>query len=357
MKRIYLDYASLTPVDKRVFAIIKKYSDPLYTNPSALYQSAVNAKLAVDGAKNRIAEILHAHSDEILFTSGGTESNQLVLNAFRGKKILISSIEHSSIYLDSIDNSNIVRINVDNNGLIDLESLKSNLTTDTALVSIMMVNNEIGVIESISEIAKIVRDANKKFNSNILFHTDASQAVIHNEILIEKLGVDLMTIDGNKIYGPRSTGILYIKRNKIKIERAGTLNVAGILGISYALEIANKIRVKETKRIIDLRNYFIKELRNINSEIKINSNLDFTIPHILNVSIPNIDNEFFVLQLDANGIECSTKSACLRDEDESYVLKAINADSKTSVRFSFGRMTSKGELKRVLKVIKGILAK
>ncbi len=357
MKRIYLDYASLTPVDRRVFAIIKKYSDPNFSNPSALYQSAVNAKLAFDEARSRIAEIIHAHSDEILFTSGGTESNQLVLNAFQGRKIIISSIEHSSIFFNSIDNPNIIKVKVDQNGLLDIEDLKSKLTPDIALVSIMMVNNEMGAVEPIIEITKIIRDFNKKFNSNILFHTDASQAVIHNELFVEKLGVDLMTIDGNKIYGPRSTGLLYIRRNKIKIDRPGTLNIPGIMGISYALEIADKNRTKETKRIIDLRDYFINELRNINKEIKINGNLNLISPHILNISIPNIDNEFFVLQLDAKGIECSTKSACLRDEDDSYVLKAIDANSKNSIRFSFGRMTSRGELKTVLKAIKNILNK
>lgn len=357
MKRIYLDYASLTPVDKRVFAVIKKYSDSKYTNPSALYQSAVNAKLAVDEAKSRIASILHIHSDEIIFTSGGTESNQLVLNAFKGKKVLISSIEHSSIFFDSINNSNITRIKVDNNGLIDTEDLKLNLTTDVSLVSIMMVNNEIGATENISEIAKIVRDFNKKHNLNVLLHTDASQAVIHNEILIDKLGVDLMTLDGNKMYGPRSVGILYVRRGRIEIERAGTLNVPGIMGISYALEIADKTRDKETDRILALREYFLSELIKINKEIRINGDINNTSPHILSISIPNIDNEFFVLKLDARGIECSTKSACLRDEDESYVLKAINVNSKNSVRFSFGRMTNKGEIKKVLKAIGEILGK
>ncbi len=357
MKRIYLDYASLTPVDRGVLSIIRKYSDPKFTNPSALYQSAVNAKLAVDEAKTRIAEIIHAHSDEIIFTSGGTESNQLVLNAFQGKKILISSIEHSSIFFNSVDNPNIIRINVDNIGLVDIEDLKAKLNSDVSLVSIMMVNNEIGAVESIHEIAKVIRDYNKKFNSNIVFHTDASQAVIHNELYVEKLGIDIMTLDGNKMYGPRSTGILYIKRGKAIIDRAGTLNVPGIVGISYALEKANKMRDKETRRIKELKGYFIEELQKINKEIKVNGDLLNTSPHILSVSIPNIDNEFFVLQLDAKGIECSTKSACLRDEDESYVLKAIGADSKTSVRFSFGRMTSKGELKKVIKAIKEILYK
>ncbi len=348
-----MDYASLTPIDKGVIKVMKKYSKGDYTNPSSLYASGVAAKKAVDEAKNRIARLIHAHSDEILFTSGGTESNQLVLQKFAGKKIIISAIEHSSI----IKNTNAVHIPVDATGLVDLEFLKNNLTLDTALVSVMMVNNEIGKVEPIHEIAKVVRDFNKKNNTNIFVHTDACQAIVHLPLYVEKLGVDLITLDGFKIYGPRGIGMLYIKRGSVDIERAGTENIPAIMGFAYALELAEKMKEKETARISDLENFFIDELQKINKEIKVNGSLENSTPHILNVAIPNIDNEFFLFQLDAKGVEVSTKSACLRDEDESYVLKAIGASSKNSVRFSFGRGTTKGDLKKVLKVIKNILVK
>jgi cysteine desulfurase len=354
MKRIYLDYASLTPVDKKVKKILNKYSTTEYTNPSALYSSAINAKRAIENAKVRISKIIHAHPDEIIFTSGGTESNHLILKEFQDSQIIISDIEHSSI----IKNTKGIHIPVDKSGLIDLEILKKSITPDIKLVSIMMVNNEIGSIEPIQEIAKIVRDARKSFGGKFpLLHTDACQAMIHLPIYMEKLGVDLLTLDGHKIYGSRGIGMLFVKRETLNINRAGTENIAGIMGFAYAMEIAEKMREKETVRISELKNYFINELIKIDSGIKINGNLNISSPHILNISIPNIDNEFFLLQLDAKGIECSTKSACLIDEDESYVLKSIGANSKNSIRFSFGRYTKKSDLKRTLKTIKKLLQK
>lgn len=358
MKRIYLDYASLTPIDKGVIKQIQKYSTRDYSNPSGIHTSAINAKRVIDEAKSRIAKILHAHSDEIVFTSGGTESNQLILNKFKGERIIISAIEHSSIMRKAIDNKDIIKIPVNNEGLIDLEILKESITDETKLVSIMMVNNEIGTVEQIQDIAKIVRDFKKKTNSQFpLLHTDACQAMTYLPIYVEKLGVDLIILDGAKIYGPRGIGMIYAKRGVIEIEREGTENTASIAGFAYAIELAEKIREKETERLTELKNYFVSELIKLNSEIKINGTLTQSSTHILNISIPNIDNEFFLLQLDAKGIEVSTKSACLSDEDESYVLKAIGASSKNSIRFSFGRNTKKGDLKKVIKIIKNILEK
>ena len=296
MKRIYLDYASLTPVDNRVKKAINKYYTEEYTNPSALYYSAINSKNAIDNAKRNIADILHIHSDEMIFTSGGTESNQLVLNSFLGKKILISSIEHSSIINNQIDNKNILQIPIDKDGIVDLDQLKKMLNPEIDLISIMMVNNEIGTIQPIREISKMIRDAGAKFNKRIIFHTDASQAPLHQVLHLEKLNIDLMTLDSNKIYGPRGIGMLYIKRNTLNINRPGTLNIPGIIGFSLALEIAEKMKEKETKRIFELKNYFFNELIKINSNIKMNGTIENTVPNILNISIPNIDNEFFVLK-------------------------------------------------------------
>jgi cysteine desulfurase len=349
VKKIYLDYASLTPIDKRVAKEIKKYSSEKYGNPSALYASAVASKKAVLDARTRIAKVLHAHADEIYFTASGTEANNLAL---KNKNVVISAIEHSSI----IEGNKSTIVRVDGDGVIDLDALKKAITEETQMVSVMYVNNEIGTIEPIQEIAKVVRDARKKFGTDILFHTDACQAGLL-PLHVEKLGVDLMTLDGHKIYGPRGVGMLYVRRG-VKLDpiitgggqekglRSGTENVPGIMGFALALEITDKIREKEFKRISELRDFFIKEL---GGKVKINGDLSKTSPHILNISLPGIDNEFFVLKLDAKGIECSTKSACLRDEDESYVLRAIGADSKTSVRFSFGRKTSKNDLKKVVK--------
>ncbi len=294
--------------------------------------------------------MLNCQKREIIFTSGLTEANNLALLGVKGS-LVISAIEHSSI----IEGNKATVIGVDNNGLVNLEELKKAITAETILISIHLVNNEIGTIEPIQEIAKIVRDARKKFGTQILLHTDACQASLL-PLHVEKLGVDMMTLDGHKIYGPRGVGMLYVKRG-VKLEpiifgggqekglRSGTENVPGIMGFALALEIADKLRDKEFKRLGELKNFFIKELKGI----KINGSPEKTSPHILNISIPGIDNEFFVLKLDAKGIECSTKSACLRDEDESYVLRAIGADSRTSIRFSFGRSTSKNDLRKEIR--------
>ncbi len=263
---------------------------------------------------------------------------------------MVSAIEHSSI----AHNPGVTLLPVDENGILNLEELKKALTPETALVSVMLVNNEIGSIEPIQEIAKIIRDANKKREEKnegrILFHTDASQAM-YLPVHAERLGADLVTLDGHKIYGPRGVGMLYIKRGTMDIERPGTENVPGIMGFAKAIELADEKRESEAVRIDELKRFFISELCKINPKIKINGLPETSSPHILNISIPGIDNEFFVLKLDAQGIECSTKSACLRDEGESYVLRALGADSRSAVRFSFGRSTTKGDLKKVLKRI------
>jgi len=344
MIRIYLDYASLTPVDKRVRKVVKKYETGKYSNPSALYATGVAAKKALEEAQARIAKILHAHPDEIIFTSGGTESNEIILRGVEGRHAVISAIEHSSI----IKSAKATRVRVDRDGVVDLEELKKAITPDTVLVSIMMVNNETGSIQPISEIARIVRDAGKRYNTRIFFHTDACQAG-YLPLHVEKLGVDMMTLDSNKLYGPRGVGMLYIKRGTMKVRRAGTENVPGIMGFAAALELADEMREKENRRLAELKEFFMSEVKKINPMVIINGSLDKTSPHILNISIPGLDGEFAVLKLDAKGIECSTKSACLRDEDESYVLTAIGSSSRNSLRFSFGRDTTKRQLKKVLK--------
>lgn len=375
MKKVYLDYASLTPIDKRVHLSMKKFGSPKYGNPSAIYTSGVMAKNALEDARTKVANILHAHVDEIIFTGSGTEANNLAIRGIlekissedlKGKHVIVSAIEHSSI----LETAKVLEkkgikvsyIPVDKNGVVDLEFLKKEVSKETILISVMMVNNEIGIIEPIQEIAKIVRDFKKKNNSIYpILHTDACQAM-YLPLYVEKLGVDMMTLDGHKIYGPRGIGMLYVKRGielyKIisgggqeRGLRSGTENIPAIAGFATALEIVDATRDKEYKRLSDIKEYFEKGLLKINKNIVINPLSHLTSPHISNISIPDIDNEFFVLQLDVKGIECSTKSACLRDEDESYVLKAISVSSKNSVRFSFGRETTKKDLEYTLKIM------
>ncbi|MES2314852.1 MAG: cysteine desulfurase family protein [Patescibacteria group bacterium] len=383
MKRIYLDYASLTPIDPRVTREMKAYSSFSYANPSSLYKEGVNAKNALALGRQKVADYLKAHADEIIFTSGGTEANGLALEGvgraavhagfvdpMKGIKphIIISAIEHSSI----IETANmlekhgceVTRLSVDANGVISLDELKKSIKENTVLVSIMMVNNEIGSVQPIKEIAKIVRQARKAGIVYPLLHTDAAQA-LYEEINMQNLGVDLLTLDGSKVYGPRGIGALYVRRNT-PIEaiilgggqesglRSGTENIPSIMGLAKALELVKneEQRMKKGEKVARFKKYFIEQIKKIRSDIKVNGDVYNSAPHIVNISIPGIDNEFLLFKLDAKGVACSTKSSCLRDEDESYVLKSIGADSATSLRFSFGRWTTVGEVKRAIKIIK-----
>jgi cysteine desulfurase len=384
-KRIYLDYASLTPIDRRVLREIKKYSGREYANPSSIYREGVAAKRAMEDGRKRVAEFLHAHADEIVFTSGGTDANGLAIEgAGRAARhagiekphLIISNIEHSSVIemADMMERHGVevTRLAVDKNGLVDLDDLKKAIKPNTFLVSIMTVNNEIGSVQPMREIAKAIRRARKELRKEgsryPLFHTDAAQAAVCaalvSDLNVEQLGVDLLTLDGSKVYGPRGIGALYVRRGTPIEEivygggqerglRSGTENLPAIMGFAKALDIASA----EAGQNDYERSYFIESLKRINPAIAFNpADQKNVAPHILNVAIPGIDNEFFVLQLDAKGIAVSTKSSCQRDEDESYVLKAIGADSKTSVRFSFGRWTPKGDLKKALKIIGKILS-
>lgn len=431
-KRIYMDYASLTPVDPRVLREMKRFSADGYANPSSIYKEGVAAMKAMEESRKKAADFLHAHPDELVFTSGGTEANGLALegaartahrNGFEKPHLIISAIEHSSIIecADMMEKQGVevTRLGIDSPGIASLDELKKAIRPNTFMVSIMTVNNEIGTIQPIREIAKIIRHAREHITKSRypLFHTDAAQAALYEDLNVERLGVDLLTLDGSKAYGLRGIGALFVKRST-PIEpiiygggqerglRSGTENVPAIAGFALALELAAKNREKEGKRVAALKNDFLMGLLKIRPNISVNGSRGFddgprvagqssvplpksvgfsdtfrnsfgehvycrgtkknpprqnppqnpASPHILHVSIPGIDNEFFLFQLDAKGIAVSTKSSCLRDADESYVLKAIGADSKTSIRFSFGRWTKMSDIQSALEVVRSILA-
>ena len=428
--RIYLDYASLTPIDPKVQAVIDVYSAVAYANPSSWYKEGVDAKKTLSQARRTTADFLHAHSDEIVFTSGGTESNNLAIFGslkalsetgvkYSDMHVLASAIEHSSVMecLNELKQLGVKTelVSVDSNGLVKLDELKNKIRSNTVLVSIMTVNNEIGTIQPIREIAKIVRHARKRESRNWepragnqelggiadvspgpqlratgsmspsgsklrapsfqlpLFHTDAAQAALYQDLNIEQSGVDLLTLDGSKVCGPRGIGCLFIRRH-IKVSpimygggqenglRSGTENTPAIIGFAKALEIAGQAMDKESQRVGKLLDVFLAGLQKVRPDMQVNgcrtsalrSDLNIS-PHILSVSIPGIENEFFILQLDAKGIACSTKSSCLRDSDESYVLKAVGRDSNTAVRFSFGRFTTFADVNKAVKITSDFL--
>lgn len=411
-QRIYLDYASLTPVDSDVIKVIKKYSSINYANPASLYKEGIMSKNILLDSRKTIANFVHAHPDEIIFTSGGTEANNLAIqgtikSAIKSgiikPHIIVSNIEHSSIIElvnnivandigktnteagTGIENSiEITRLSVDKFGAISVDELKKSIKPNTVLVSIMTINNELGTGQPINEIIKTIRHYRKENKSNIantnypLFHTDTAQAGLYENLSFIKNGVDLASFDGSKMYGPRGIGFLFVKRNT-SIQpliygggqeyglRSGTENIPGCAGLAKATQIADKLRNKEYERLSRMRDYFIIKLKSISGEIIINGHLknisnnideiSMQSPHIVNISIPGIDNEFFILQLDSAGIACSTKSSCLHDSDESYVIKAIGGNSDTSIRFSFGRETKGRDIDKTIRIIEKLTKK
>jgi cysteine desulfurase len=385
--RINFDYASITPVDGAVLRYIDRLSKKYPANPNSLHKDGLDAKKILETARNNISKTLKCHKDEIVFTSGGTESNNIAIRGvieskisefsksgknIKDLRIITSKIEHSSVleifnYYKDVG-LDVVFIEVDHDGVLDLKSLKNNLNKDTAIVSVMFVNNEIGSIQPVREIAKEIRHFNRDNNSEIIFHTDASQAFITENVDLNVLGVDLLTLDGSKVYGPRSTGILYVKRDtKIapiifgggqeKGLRSGTENIANASGMALALNKVSENRDRNINNLTILSEYLIKSLSSLSKEVsrEIRINCDGAVPHIKSIYFEGLDAEYLMFFLDARGISISTKSSCLRDEDESYVLKSLGLDRDkmlSTVRFSIGLNSNKRQINKFIKIVK-----
>ncbi|HEY4494133.1 MAG TPA: cysteine desulfurase family protein [Candidatus Paceibacterota bacterium] len=369
-KSIYLDYASSARINE--------------ANPGAIHELGLKEKQKLEKARKTVAGILGAHADEIIFTSGATESNNLaILGAPRGH-IITTNIEHASVLEACRHRGHATFVEVEQSGIVDPKKIKKALRPDTVLVSVMYANNEIGTIQPIREIAKEIRHYNKLkrpdlknsprsgLGGRVIFHTDATQAMNYLPINVEKLGVDLMSFNAAKIYGPKGVGVLY-KRRKVKLSpimcggnqefglRPGTENVAGAQALAKALVEAEKIKNKEVKRLTKLRDYFIRCLIRANSTIEINGDLTNRLPNNINITTPNIPSDLLVIELSARGIMASAKSACKAgDGKASHVIKAINPGLKEedgSVRFSLGRGTTKKDMDDTLKALTRILTK
>ncbi len=412
-KKIYLDYAGATPIDKKVIHKMFFYEKNFFANPSAIYKSGLESRTIIEESRNKIAKLINAHSDEIIFTGSGTESDALAIFGIvknwrienKGKipHIITSKIEHPAILsncklLEENEEIEVTYLSVDKNGILNLEELKDSLKDNTILVSIMYANNEIGTIEPIQEIAKIIRHFRKekmikeRGRTSLgvevrpqepifpIFHTDASQAMnyLYTEN-IEKLGVDMMSFNSSKIYGPKGIGVLYKKRN-IKISplyggggqefgiRSGTESLPLIVGITEALIISNKIKQKEFDRLTKIRDYGINKLLSLSEisgyKISLNGSREERLPNNINISIIGISSELLVIELDAKGIEVSEKSAChSKDENSSYVIKAIRKickkkdEEEGSIRISLGRGTTKKDIDILVKELSNILSK
>ena len=376
MKRIYLDYAATTPMHPEVEKAIHPYFSEKFGNASSIYSFGQEAKEAMDNARNRIATFLGANNEEIVFTSGGTESDNFALkgiafaNQNKGNHVIVSSIEHHAIietckFIKKIG-FEVSYIKASGNGLIDPSEVKNSITSKTILVSIMHGNNEVGTIQPISEISKITREA------GVFFHTDAVQTTGHIPVDVKELGVDLLSISAHKLYGPKGVGALYIKKgtkiipfihggSQEKGRRAGTENIPGIIGLGKAIEIAQSEMAEESKRLIYLRNKLIEGVMTKIEYVHLNGDEVKRLPNNVNISIDFIEGESICLNLDLEGICTSTGSACSSSSLEpSHVLLAMGipaAQSHSSLRFTMGKWTTEEEIDRVLEILPRVVSK
>lgn len=395
-----MDYASTTPLDESVLKAMLPCFGKKFGNASSIHAEGVEAKKILDTARRNVARLLQAREREIIFTSGGTESNNLAIfgtvnataksdkrrtnTVWRGMHIVTTNIEHSSV-LEPIRELerrgvSVTYVPVEPNGIVDANKIGAALRPDTVLVSIGYANNEIGTIQPILKIAKFIRDfQNRRLkilnfklktvkNRLPIFHSDGSQAPLYLNCNVSRLGVDLLTLDGHKMYGPKGVGLLYVK-NGVNISpiifgggqerglRSTTENIPLIVGLSKAFEIASKYREKESKRLTSLRDYcYSSVLQNTGIEIVLNGSMENgqRLPNNINISIPGLDVEFATLKLDVSGIACSTKSSCLGSGGGSYVVRALGkgeARALSTLRFTFGRDTTKSDIEYLLKVL------
>lgn len=379
MKKIYLDYAATTPIDKKVLEEMFKYSKSIFGNPSSLYASGREAKKIIEETREKIVDLIGGEKDEVIFTSGGTESDNLAIlgvaraNSRFGKHIVVSAIEHKAV-LESVkvlekEGFRVSYAPVDEFGIVDVEKLFSLIESDTILVSIMMVNNELGTIQPIPTITKRLSVIKNK-NNFPLFHTDACQAVGKVEVDVKKLGVDLLTFNGSKIYGPKGIGVLY-KKSGVQLSplvvgggqeyglRGGTESVPLIVALGKALELVLKSMEKENERLRKLQTFFVSSLKKNIPGLFVSGHPKNVVPNIVHVSVPGVEGESMLLMLDQKGIEVATGSACsAKDLHPSHVLVAIGQDENIihgSIRFSFGKSTTKKDLMSSVKEFKKIV--
>jgi len=376
LKQIYLDHAATTPTHPEVVKAMLPYFTEVFGNPSSIYAAGQEAKGAIEEVRIKLADLIGARNEEIVFTSGGTEADNFAIkgvafaNESKGNHIITSSIEHSAV----IETCKffekrgfwITYLPVDEYGVIDAGTVKKAITDKTILISIMHANNEIGTIEPIAEIAQIAREA------GAYFHIDAVQTVGHIPINVNELGVDLLSMSAHKLYGPKGIGALYIRRGTKLIpfmhgggqerkRRASTENVPGIIGFGKAVEIAKQEMNEEAERLTYLRDKLANGLMEQIDHTRLNGHPVMRLPNNVNLSIDYVEGESMALSLDLEGICVSTGSACSSSSLEpSHVLLSLGCPPEQahgSLRFSLGKWTTEEEIERVLDILPRIVAK
>ncbi|MDH4299181.1 MAG: cysteine desulfurase NifS [Dehalococcoidia bacterium] len=376
MRRIYLDYAATTPTHPEVVKAMLPYFANSFGNPSSIYSYGQEARGAVEEARIKVAELIGARSEEIIFTSGGTEADNLALkgaayaNDRKGNHVITTSVEHHAVleackFLER-SGFKITCLPVDKYGLVDPDAVRKVITNRTVLISVMHASNEVGTIEPVEEIGKIAREA------GVYFHTDAVQTVGHIPVNVDKLGVDLLSISAHKLYGPKGVGALYVRKGtklvslvhggeQEKRRRAGTENVPCIVGLGRAMELGGQEMGKEAKRLAHLRDRLIEGVVEKIDRVRLNGHPTRRLPNNVNISVDFVEGESMILNLDLEGICASTGSACSSASLEpSHVLLALGLspeEAHGSLRFTLGRESTEADTERVLEVLPGIVAK
>ena len=374
MKVRYFDHAATTPVREEVIKEMIPYFGVEYGNASVMYSLGRNAKRAMDIARRRVSNAINCEANEIYFTSCGSESDNLAIKGFayanknKGNHIITSKIEHHAV-LDTCKTLErkgfkVTYLNVDKKGIVDLNQLINSISKDTILISIMFANNEIGTIEPIREIGKIAKE------NNIVFHTDAVQAIGNVKIDVQKLNIDMLSMSGHKFYAPKGVGALYVKKGinfeklqdggeQEKNKRAGTENVAEIVGLGKAIELIYSEFNEYNKKLKSLRDYYISEVEKNIDGIKINGDLENRLAGNANISFKDIDGSELLFKLDEQGICASAGSACsTQNPMPSHVLTAIGLEQElanSTLRVSIGKDNSKEDVDYLVNTLKKII--
>jgi cysteine desulfurase len=375
-RRVYLDHSATTPVDPRVLAAMMPYLTENYGNASSVHLFGQQARAAVDKSRRQIASLIGARTNEIVFTSGGTEANNLAIRGLceaaeqHGQHIVTSTIEHPSVRgpIDQLEKKGweVTRLPVYDDGIVRVEDVRDAIRPDTVLASIMLANNEIGTIQPVAEIGALVHERRNDGHRHLWFHTDAVQAAGRIPIDVDALGCDLLTLSAHKMYAPKGAGALFVRRgvrlfaqnvggHQERERRAGTEPVANIVGFGAAAELAKQETFDRTELTRRLRDRFESGVSERIEDIVFNGKREQRLAHVSNISFRFIEGEGLLIHLDLQGVAVSTGSACSSGTLEpSPVIRALGRDeelARGAIRFSFGKDNTEEDVDHVLDVL------
>ena len=384
MKKIYLDYAATTPLDKEVEKAMRPYYFKMFGNPMSLHSFGREASKAVEKSRSQVADFLSAEPEEIIFTSGATESNNWALKgmtkSYREKHgkphIITTKFEHHCILdscsaLEKNNKAEITFLPISKQGIVNIDDIQKAIKKNTLLVSIMYVNNEIGTIQPIAEIGKMLSKINKTRRDKIYFHTDATQAINYLDCDVNKLNIDLLSMSGHKIHGPKGVGCLYIRKGTPVArkqdgggqefgKRAGTHNVPGIVGLGKAIELVTSNQSSVNSKITKMRDWLIKKVLKEIPDSWLNGDLKLRTPNNANFGFRNVEGEALILMLDSYGIAASTGSACSSGSLEpSHVLLSLGLkpeEAHGSLRITLGKGTTREDIQHTFKTLKKVVS-